>query len=172
MIPFTEAIVEWTIGTLYVACYLTESEPPSKHVTSARAVVTDGSRVVVVQDLSKKYVVPGGRLEKGETPKDAMQREVLEETGWTVAGFRQIGVLHYRHPRPEGTGSPRPLEEFLQIVYAAMPGEYRPELKEMDGYELGAELMPVSEARRLPLNPGELEFLDVAVEVARASSPQ
>ena len=172
LIPFTEAIVEWTIGTLHVACYLTESEPPSEYVTSARAVVTDGDSVAVVEDPQKKYIVPGGRLEEGEDPENAMRREVLEETGWTVEILRQIGILHYRHLQAESANYPRSSADFLQIVYAATPGEYKPELQEVDGYELGAELMPVSDARKLPLDPGELEFLDAAVEIAKASSPR
>ncbi len=170
--PFVEATAEWTIGTLHVACYMTESEPPPEHVTSARAVVTDGDSVIVVEDPQKKYIVPGGRLEKGEAPEDAMQREVLEETGWTVASFRQIGVLHYRRLQSGSADYPNSSPDFLQIVYAATPDEYRPELKEVDGYELGAEFMPVSDARRLSLDPGELEYLDVAIEIAKASSPR
>lgn len=172
MAPFTEATVEWTIGSLHVACYMTESEPPYEHVTSARAVVTDGDSVIVVEDPQKKYIVPGGRLEKGEAPEDAMQREVLEETGWTVASFRQIGVLHYHHLQPGSADYPHSSPDFLQIVYAATPGEYKPELKEVDGYEIGAELMPVPEAQRLPLDPGELEFLDAAIDIATSSSPR
>ena len=135
--PFAEATVEWTIGTLRLACYLTQNVPPLHYVMSARAVVTDGQSVVVVEDPEKKYVLPGGRLEKGETPEDAMRREVLEETGWSVTSFRQIGILHYRHVQPKREGWPDSNPDFLQIVYAATPGEYRPELREVDGYELG-----------------------------------
>ena len=93
-----------------------------------------------------------------------MRREVLEETGWSITSFRQIGILHYRHIQPRRPDCPHAHPDFLQIVYAATPGEYRPELREVDGYEVGSELMPVSEARRLPLDPGELVFLDAAVE--------
>ena len=162
--PFAEATVEWTIGTLHLACYLTESEPPTHFLTSARAVVTDGSRVVVVEDPQKKYVLPGGRIEKDETPEDAMRREVLEETGWRINSFRQIGILHYRHLKVESAVGLHPSQEFLQIVYAATPGEYKPELREVGGYELGSEFMPVSKARTLSLDPGELVFQAAAVE--------
>ncbi len=161
--PFTEATVEWTIGTLHLACYLTESVPPPRYLMSARAVVTDGQSVVVVEDPEKKYVLPGGRLEKGETPEDAMRREVLEETGWSITSFRQIGILHYRHLKPKRADWSHPHPDFLQIVYAATPGDYKPELREVGGYELGAEFIPVPEARKLSLDPWERVFLDEAV---------
>ena len=40
-----------------------------------------------------------------------------------------------------------------------------PELREVDGYELGAEFVPVDEARRLDLNAGQHVFLDAALRV-------
>lgn len=37
------------------------------------------------------WTVPGGRVEAGESPEAAGQREVLEETGYTVAIDRLVG---------------------------------------------------------------------------------
>ncbi|MET9260417.1 NUDIX hydrolase [Amycolatopsis sp. NPDC004079] len=36
------------------------------------------------------YEVPGGLLEKGETPEEAAPREVAEETGYRVRGLRHL----------------------------------------------------------------------------------
>ena len=62
---------------------------------------------------------------------------------------------------PEGWIFPYP--DFIHIVYAGSPGSYHPELKEVDGYELGSEFVPVAEAQRLNLETGQQAFLDTAL---------
>ena len=91
--PFAEEMVTWATGTMRLACYLTDRTPPRRYVTSARALVTDGDRVLVVQDPSSRHIMPGGRLEPNETPEDALRREVLEETGWRLAGACCVSAL-------------------------------------------------------------------------------
>ena len=155
----------WSVGRFHLTCYLTDRMPPPRYVVSARAVVTDADRVLVVQDPTTKHILPGGRLEPDETVEDALRREVLEETGWSLASFRQIGIMHFRHIDPVPDGWTYPYPDFLQAVYAATPGAYRPELREVDGFELGAEFVPVDEARRLDLDAGQHVFLDAALRV-------
>jgi 8-oxo-dGTP diphosphatase len=38
------------------------------------------------------WVLPGGGMEKGELPQDALEREILEETGLTVKAERLVGI--------------------------------------------------------------------------------
>ena len=161
--PFAEEMVTWPNVTLRLACYLTDRTPPRRYVTSARAIVIDGDRVLVVQDPSNRHIMPGGRLEPNEAPEDALRREVLEETGWNLAYFRPIGILHYTHINPMPEGWSYPYTDFLQIVYAGSAGEYHPELKEVDGYEIGSEFVSVADAQRLPLDAGQQVFLDTAL---------
>ena len=108
--PFTEEMVTWPTGAMRLACYLTDKAPLRRYVTSARAVVTGGDRVLVVQDPIDRHILPGGRLEPGETPEEALRREMIEETGWSLAWFRPIGMLHFTHldPVPEGWSHPHP----------------------------------------------------------------
>lgn len=162
--PFAQEMLHWPIGTLHLACYLTNKTPPHPYVTSARAVVTDGNRVLVVQDPGNRHILPGGRLELNETPEDAVRREVMEETGWRLACIRPIGILHFTLIDPKPEGYPHPYPDFVQIVYAGSPGAYCPDLKEVDGYELGSEFVQVADARRLSLNAGQQEFLGSAIK--------
>ena len=163
---FKEEPHVWSVGRFHLACYLTDTAPPSRHVASARAVVTDGDRVLVVEESTSRHILPGGRLEPDETVEDALRREVLEETGWSLARFRQIGVLHFRHIDPMPAGYAYPYPDLLHVVYAATPGEHHPELREVGGYELGAEFVPLVEARRLDLDAGQHVFLDAALRLA------
>lgn len=36
--------------------------------------------------------LPGGGIDPGETPLQALNREVIEETGWRIGGVRRLGA--------------------------------------------------------------------------------
>jgi len=63
--------------------------------TVAVAVIAQDGRVLLVHrcadDGAPAWVLPGGKLEPGESPETAAVREVLEETGLTVAPRRALG---------------------------------------------------------------------------------
>jgi 8-oxo-dGTP pyrophosphatase MutT (NUDIX family) len=40
------------------------------------------------------WEIPAGGLDAGETPEEAAEREVLEETGWRPGPLRRIGAYH------------------------------------------------------------------------------
>lgn len=52
------------------------------------------------QSEAGKWGVPGGKLEKGETPEAAAQRELFEETGIAVesSSIQPLGSLYIRKP--------------------------------------------------------------------------
>ena len=61
----------------------------------AAAVVFDGrGRLLLVKENYGKFrwSLPGGRVEPGETPEEAVVREALEETGASVAIEHLIGT--------------------------------------------------------------------------------
>jgi len=101
---FAEGKHTWPTGPVSLACYLTDRPPPRRYVSSARSIVVDNDQVLAIQDPTSKSLMPGGRLEPNETPEDALRRELLEETGWSLARFHLIGFLHFRHltPVPKG----------------------------------------------------------------------
>ena len=51
---------------------------------------------VVRQRKRNEWVLPKGKLDDGETPKEAAHREVLEETGHEVAVHEFLGTLNYQ----------------------------------------------------------------------------
>src|SRR5215204_4568650 len=85
-------IVAWGTAAspipLRIAGYLSEELPPLEYVTSVRGVVFRGNRVLVMRNRDEVHVLPGGQREGGETLVETLQREVLEEAGWTV----EVGV--------------------------------------------------------------------------------
>ena len=73
-----------------------ESDPrkATKLRTAVSAMIMDGAGRILLQRRSDngRWGVPGGGVEIGETLRDAILREVREETGLAVEVVRLIGV--------------------------------------------------------------------------------
>ena len=83
----------------------------------AAAVVFDGEGRVLVQQRAEsgEWSLPGGAIEPGETPAEAVRRELREETGLDVEPVRIAGVFGGRAHRityPNGDEA-----EFTSIVF-------------------------------------------------------
>jgi ADP-ribose pyrophosphatase YjhB (NUDIX family) len=74
-------------------------EYPAAPLVGVGAVIVDAGRVVVIQrgrpPLMGQWSIPGGLLEIGETLREAVAREALEETGLVVdvGGPREPGSI-------------------------------------------------------------------------------
>jgi 8-oxo-dGTP diphosphatase len=57
-----------------------------------------GNRVLLIRRANEPYrgqrTVPGGRKRPGETLRQAVAREILEETGYTLRSTEYAGMLH------------------------------------------------------------------------------
>jgi 8-oxo-dGTP diphosphatase len=89
---------------------------------AAYGVAYDGDRVLVTQlsertPLPHAWTLPGGGVDHGEHPEDALVREFTEETGLTATVGELIGVSshHFTGRAPSGV-----LEDFhgIRLVYA------------------------------------------------------
>lgn len=77
-----------------------KTRPPKNEIRSAaRAVLFDEEGLVPILFVSKfnYHKLPGGGIEKGENKRQALDREVEEETGCTVEIDGEVGkVTEYR----------------------------------------------------------------------------
>lgn len=92
---------------------------------SARAVVVDQEgRVLLIRhsDTDRAFhVLPGGRVEPGETAAEAARREVHEETGLQVDIGELLWVREYLPERHPGHPYHRTRMQQLQLYFMAQP---------------------------------------------------
>jgi 8-oxo-dGTP diphosphatase len=134
--------------------WLDVSEEPAAPLpaipASAGALIFDGDgRLLILKPTYKKgWTIPGGVMESGETPWQACQREVSEETGLPVTRGRLVCV-DYRPPkpaRPGGPGSPPKAERPGGLRFLFDCGVFGPQA--LAAIVLQAE--EISESRLLP----------------------
>lgn len=53
----------------------------------------DGLLVTFQQEPEPELQLPGGGIDPGESPLQALYREVMEETGWTITAPRRLGAF-------------------------------------------------------------------------------
>lgn len=78
------------------------------------AVVERDGRFLIVEERSSGLVVitqPGGHIDSGESPEQAVMRETLEEAGCEINVTGLLGVYLWIHPQTR--------QQFLRIMYTA-----------------------------------------------------
>ena len=82
-------------------------------LTVAAVVDLDGRYLLVEERAMGRKVLsqPGGHIEAGESPEQAVVRETLEETGCDIECGELIGVYLWIHPQTR--------QQFLRIAYEA-----------------------------------------------------
>jgi len=128
------------------------SEPERRQRFAAYALVRrqgpDGPEVLLTQlsattSRAGAWTLPGGGVEHGEDPRDAVVREVREETGLEVAVGRLLDVhsLHHVGPSPAGV-----LEDYhaIRLVFEAEVAAEAPapRVEEVGGTTADARWLP------------------------------
>ncbi|WP_178124443.1 NUDIX hydrolase [Nocardia cyriacigeorgica] len=98
--------------------------------TSALAHISD-RRLIQTRSVGKEvFYMAGGKIDPGETPVEALRREVREELGVGVTDVSELGVFHaeaYGHTpgtrlqmtcfTADLTGDPTPTSEIAELRY-------------------------------------------------------
>lgn len=73
-----------------------------KTIKVVAAVIRDKNRIFATQrgygDLKGGWEFPGGKIEIGETPQEALKREIMEELETEIKVGKLIDIIEYDYP--------------------------------------------------------------------------
>ncbi len=133
--------------------------PPQRQRLAAYAVLLRGGDVLLArlapQIAFQGWTLPGGGVDHGEHPRDAVRREVYEEAGLHAEPGRLLDVYshHYTGARPDGL-----VEDFhgvaliFEAEVLAESREVEPHVTDVGGSTDLAAWVPLAEASSLSLS--------------------
>jgi 8-oxo-dGTP diphosphatase len=141
-----------------------EQPVPALRVAAYAVVVVDG-RVLLTQmsrntPIPGQWVLPGGGLDHGEAPIDAVVREVHEETGHLLRDVRLADVGSHRFTARSPAGR---LEDFqsVQVIYTAdVEKVLEPVVLDVGGSTSNAAWVALADLAKLPISEGTGRWLD------------
>jgi ADP-ribose pyrophosphatase YjhB (NUDIX family) len=129
--------------------YLPEKGYPTPKIDVRAAVFRDGRILLVRETADGRWTLPGGWGDEHESPKESIEREVREESGFEVQALRLVAVKD-RHLHPY---TPRRLERIYKLFFLCdLTGGAAQTSLETDGVDFFAvdDLPPLSLGRTLP----------------------
>lgn len=112
----------------------------------------------------EEFQLPGGGVDPGESPLQALHREVLEETGWKIAAPRRLGAFRRFTYMPEYDLW---AEKLCEIFVARPVLPLGPPIEP----DHSAVWMPVQDAGHMLANPGDRAFAARYVSSLSRSGP-
>ena len=88
--------VQWGSGLVELTWTSSTAMPPRELITSVHGCCFHHGKVLLVNIKGREFNFPGGHVEAGETPEEAVHREVLEE-GSVKGKAGMIGIIEVSH---------------------------------------------------------------------------
>lgn len=127
---------------------------------SAGGVVIYGNSALLLKKFNGDYVLPKGKIEKGETMEEAALREVYEEAGVRGAVIEYLGEINYSYRNiRKGRLIRKTVHWFLMSAEVINPKPQRSE-----GF-IDAQLIPLEKAVEILKFDDERMMLEDAVSL-------
>ena len=118
--------MNWGQQPVKLTAWLRHTLPEDAPVTSVHIVALFGPRLLVVRDRRGTYGFPGGRLDRGESREQAMDREVYEEANaYVEPGYVLFAVIKIEYTQ-KLPGRVYPNEYSYLAMYAGKIKELDP----------------------------------------------
>lgn len=106
----------------------------TEHHRSAGGLVVDGSRILLISTQNgRRWQLPKGHIEAGETPEAAAVREVQEETGVTGRVVAPLSPVEYWYVEKGPRRVHKRVDYFLLVYVSGDAANFDP--KEVSGAE-------------------------------------
>ena len=138
---------------------MVEQPPPKRQRVAAYGLIRKGADVLLARIApriaSDTWALPGGGVDHGEHPLDALRREIYEETGLHAEPGRIVDIYstHFTGARPDGM-----VEDYhgIGLIFEAevlpQSQDVEPHVVDVGGSPDHAAWVPLHEARGLKLN--------------------
>ena len=158
---------------------MVEQPPPRRQRIAAYALICRGDEILLARIAPhirfQGWALPGGGIDHGEHPRDALRREIYEETGLHAEPGRIIDVhsTHFTGARPDGL-----VEDYhgIGLIFEAeiLPESIgvEPHVTDVGGSTDLAAWVPLTEARTLSLSGAArhaLSLIDDDTDVIKRS---
>jgi 8-oxo-dGTP pyrophosphatase MutT (NUDIX family) len=132
-------------------------DTPCTYRVSTKAIIKDEvGNILLLQETDGQWDLPGGGLDQGEKPHDAVAREVAEETGYSITSTSEKPLAFWTVSR-SGSSS---ITWFAFVAYdVAITGDFSP-AEDTDDAAVAWRFVSPEEALGLTLHPNARGYFE------------
>ena len=136
-----------------------ETDGTGRKRNSCKAVILKDGKVLLIlnsDDTGNFYLLPGGGQKFGETLLQAMQREVMEETGWVVEPGKLVLVRDYIGTNHEFARWEADVHQ-TEFMFMALPVRHTEQVLLPDPWQIGIEWVEPAKLKDIRIYPSVLK---------------